>query len=49
MKVVRVGRERIDAYVQIFRGPSNPIELQYQILWSGKEMEGLPLSEYYTD
>lgn len=49
VKAVRVGKERIDAFVQIFRGPTVPIELRYQILWGGKEMEGLPISEYYTD
>ena len=49
VKATRVGRERIDAIIQIFRGPSPPIELRYQILWSSVEMEGLPLQEYYTD
>jgi phage gp46-like protein len=49
VKATRVGRERIDAFVQIFRGPLFPIELRYQILWSGVEMEGLPLTEYLTD
>ena len=49
VKAQRVGRERIDAFVQIFRGPTNPIELRFQVLWSGVEMEGLPLQEYITD
>ena len=49
VKATRVGKERIDAFVQIFRGPSRPIELWYQVLWSGKEMEGFPLQEYITD
>jgi phage gp46-like protein len=48
VKAARVGKERIDAFVQIFRGPSNPIDLRFQILWSGIEMEGLPLEQYYT-
>lgn len=30
----RVGRERIDAQVVIYRGPTNPIELRFQILWN---------------
>jgi phage gp46-like protein len=49
VKVTRSARDRIDAFIQIFRGPAHPIELRYQILWSGIEMEGLPLSEYYTE
>ena len=49
VKATRVGKERIDAFVQIFRGPTRPIELRFQVLWSGVEMEGLPLQEYITD
>jgi phage gp46-like protein len=30
----RIGKERIDALVRIYRGPVMEIELQYQILWS---------------
>ena len=29
----RVGRDRIDAVLRLFRGPSLAIELRYQILW----------------
>ena len=29
----RVDKQRIDALLRIFRGPLQPIELQYQILW----------------
>jgi phage gp46-like protein len=34
VKATRIGRERIDALVRIYRGPSLEIELRYQILWS---------------
>lgn len=37
VQVARVGVERIDAYVVIFRGPSRPIELRFQILWNDIE------------
>lgn len=33
VQAARVGRERIDALVVIYRGPTNPIELRFQILW----------------
>jgi phage gp46-like protein len=33
VKAVRVGRERIDALVRIYRGPTLAIELRYQVLW----------------
>jgi phage gp46-like protein len=29
----RVGTQRIDALVRIYRGPSRPIELRFQVLW----------------
>jgi phage gp46-like protein len=48
VKVARVGKERIDAFVQIFRGNDRSIDLRFEVLWSGKEMEGLPIQEYYT-
>jgi phage gp46-like protein len=37
MEVVanRIGRERIDALVRIYRGPIPTIELRYAILWDG--------------
>jgi phage gp46-like protein len=34
----RVGIERIDALVVIYRGPKRPVELRFQVLWT--EMEG---------
>lgn len=37
VQVDRVGRERIDALVTIYRGPSRPIDLRFQILWSDIE------------
>jgi phage gp46-like protein len=49
VKAHRVGKERIDAFIQIFRGPIRPIELRFQVLWSEKEMEGMPLQEFITD
>lgn len=47
VKAARVGRDRIDAIVRIYRGPIRPIELRYQILWTAIEMEGVP-EEFYT-
>jgi len=35
VEATRIGRERIDALVRIFRGPSLEIELRYQVLWGG--------------
>lgn len=29
----RVGKERIDAMVVLYRGPKRPVELRFQILW----------------
>lgn len=33
VSAARVGRERIDSLVRLFRGPNLAIELRYQILW----------------
>jgi len=33
----RVGRDRIDAMVTLFRGPSRPVELRYSVLWEDIE------------
>lgn len=33
VEATRVGTERIDAYVVIYRGPKTPVELRFQILW----------------
>jgi phage gp46-like protein len=35
VEATRVGRERIDALVKIYRGPELEIDLRYQILWDG--------------
>lgn len=35
VEATRIGRERIDALVRIFRGPTLEIEMRYQILWEG--------------
>jgi phage gp46-like protein len=43
----RVGKERIDALVKIYRGPEIEIELRYQIHWDGI-LPTDPMSEYYT-
>ena len=48
VKATRVGKERIDAFVQIFRGNEPSIDLRFQVLWSNIEMEGLPFQEYIT-
>jgi phage gp46-like protein len=34
VKVERVGRERIDAHVVMYRGPQIAVDLRYQILWA---------------
>jgi hypothetical protein len=34
VKVERVGLERIDAYIIVYRGPALAVELRYQILWT---------------
>jgi phage gp46-like protein len=40
VEATRVGKERIDALVRIYRGPITEIELRYQILWEGMLEEG---------
>jgi phage gp46-like protein len=37
VEVHRVGTERIDAFVVIYRGPKRPVELRFQILWNDIE------------
>jgi hypothetical protein len=31
--VTRVDKQRIDALLRIYRGPAQPIELRYEVLW----------------
>lgn len=38
VQATRVGVERIDVYVVIYRGPKTPVELRFQVLWN--EIEG---------
>jgi len=45
--VARSGRDRIDALIKIYRGPSTEIELRFQVLWSDIILRE-PLTEYYT-
>jgi hypothetical protein len=33
--VNRVGKERIDALIRMYRGPKTAVELRFQILWAG--------------
>jgi phage gp46-like protein len=33
VEAVRVGIERIDAYVLLYRGQKTPVELRFQVLW----------------
>jgi phage gp46-like protein len=33
--VNRVGKERIDALIRMYRGPNTAVELRFQILWAG--------------
>lgn len=35
VQATRIGKERIDALVRIYRGPDLEIELRYQLLWDG--------------
>jgi phage gp46-like protein len=35
VEATRIGKERIDALVRIYRGPQLEIELRYAILWDG--------------
>lgn len=37
--VSRADRDRIDALIRIYRGPTSPIELRYQILWEDIERD----------
>ena len=34
VRAVRVGVERIDALIRLYRGPSLEVELRYQVLWN---------------
>jgi hypothetical protein len=34
VKAQRVGLERIDALVQLYRGPELAVNMRYQVLWS---------------
>jgi phage gp46-like protein len=40
VKAERVGRERIDAHVAMYRGPNVAISLRYQVLWEDMVTEG---------
>jgi phage gp46-like protein len=40
VQATRVGLQRIDAYVVLYRGPKTPVELRFQVLWD--EIEGAP-------
>ena len=35
IKVERIGRERIQALVRLYRGPTLAVDLRYQVLWDG--------------
>jgi len=39
VKVERVGRERIQAVVRLYRGPELAVDLRYQVLWAGVVIE----------
>jgi phage gp46-like protein len=47
IKASRVGRERIQALIRIYRGPEIAIELRYQMLWS-EIVPQTPIEEFYT-
>jgi phage gp46-like protein len=44
VQVARVGLERIDARVRLYRGPQTAVDLQYQILWD--EITGMVTTSY---
>jgi phage gp46-like protein len=35
IRVERVGRERIQALIKLYRGPALAVDLRYQVLWAG--------------
>lgn len=43
VEATRIGKERIDALVRIYRGPILEIELRYAVLWS----DMIPTSPFY--
>jgi phage gp46-like protein len=45
VKALRVGLERIDALVQLYRGPTLVVDLRYQVLWD--EIPTIPQLSYY--
>jgi phage gp46-like protein len=47
VKVVRNGRDRIDAHIRMYRGPEIEIELSYQILWE-EVVAREPIGPYYS-
>jgi phage gp46-like protein len=47
VKAWRVGKERIDAIVRIYRGPELEIDLRFQILWD-EIVEREPLGPYIS-
>jgi phage gp46-like protein len=42
VEATRIGKERIDALIRIYRGPVLEIELRYAILWDGIVAQGGP-------
>jgi phage gp46-like protein len=48
VKAQRVGRDRIDALIRLYRGPEIEIELRYQILWQGIVARE-PMAEYRSE
>jgi len=40
VEVTRNGRERIDALIRMYRGPSSAIDLNFQILWTDMVQSG---------
>jgi phage gp46-like protein len=46
IKAVRVGKERIQALIRIYRGPKLAIELRYQTLWA--DIVPQTIDEFYT-
>jgi phage gp46-like protein len=46
IKAMRVGKERIQALIRIYRGPKTAIELRYQMLWA--DIVPQTIDEFYT-
>jgi|SRR5262245_51657412 len=47
VSVHRIGTERIDALVRLYRGPELAVDLRFQVLWAGI-MQTSPMGEFFS-